>query len=345
MSSKIIYQRTPYFYVIRHIQSQKLYAGAKWAVGCYPDTFMTEDGYQTSSTKVKALIQHSGLESFEVVQILTKEECGINVLDYESLFLQKNDCAGSDDWLNGHNNFGHMAFGTKYFSDLMLEKYGVTDGMKLQSTKQKIEKTNLKRYGFANPGQVPEFKQKIEETNLERYGFENPFQVPEFKSKAEETNLERYGVNNAMKSPVIQLKFEKNIILKYGVKNVSQIPASRLKISKALKGVPKPAGTGAKVSATKKLTGSSIGHRNPSFKYWFHTPFGITDTTDNFEPGKIIQQLRYWCVKCDRKICKITYNRSEYLLSNYTFEELKDKTYRDIGFYTLTKEEYSNLKL
>jgi len=77
----------PYFYLIRHISSNRLYAGVKWSD---PDssTFMTEDGYTTSSNIVNTIIKNEGIDTFCVLRIkhfdTAEEACS-----YESKFLSK----------------------------------------------------------------------------------------------------------------------------------------------------------------------------------------------------------------------------------------------------------------
>ena len=95
---------TPYFYIIKHKPSGKQYAGCKYAADANPENFMTQRGYKTSSAHIKKLIKEDGLDSFEIIKILTEVECGKNVFDYESDFLVENECAQSSDWLNRHNN-------------------------------------------------------------------------------------------------------------------------------------------------------------------------------------------------------------------------------------------------
>ena len=94
----------PYFYIIHHIPSGKLYAGSKWAKGCHPDFFMTPNGYQTSSENVKKLIIQDGLGAFKIISIIPESECFMSVYEYETVFLQSNDIANNDMWLNCHNN-------------------------------------------------------------------------------------------------------------------------------------------------------------------------------------------------------------------------------------------------
>lgn len=102
----------PYFYIIKHKSSGKLYAGCKYAKNCTPDNFMTENGYQTSSKIVKYIISIEGLDSFEILRIDTYCD-GMHVLDYETLFLNSLDCANSPNWLNCHNNAEYSNFTKK----------------------------------------------------------------------------------------------------------------------------------------------------------------------------------------------------------------------------------------
>ena len=66
--------KTPYFYIIKHKESGKRYVGSKWAKDADTETFMTDDGYKTSSVTVHELIEKDGLYSFEIEDIITEEE-------------------------------------------------------------------------------------------------------------------------------------------------------------------------------------------------------------------------------------------------------------------------------
>lgn len=94
----------PYFYIIQHIPTGKLYAGSKWSSNSYPDNFMQPGGYHTSSKRVKSLIKIDGLESFKIIQLMPEDCCGIDVYTYESRFLQNYNVAQRPNWLNCHNN-------------------------------------------------------------------------------------------------------------------------------------------------------------------------------------------------------------------------------------------------
>ena len=69
-----------------------------------PETFMTESGYTTSSEKVNELIKKNGLKQFEIIQMLSEDECGCDVLLYETDFLKNNRVASNPIWINMHEN-------------------------------------------------------------------------------------------------------------------------------------------------------------------------------------------------------------------------------------------------
>lgn len=52
-------QTIPYFYIIRHIESNKMYAGSRYAKNCHPSEFMTVNGYTTSSSEINYITGHS----------------------------------------------------------------------------------------------------------------------------------------------------------------------------------------------------------------------------------------------------------------------------------------------
>lgn len=98
-------QTIPYFYIIRHIESGKMYAGSKWTKNCHPNSFMKSDGYTTSSPTINSIIEYEGLTSFEILRIDTNLD-GVSAYDYETIFLKTNNCAKSLNWFNKHNNNG-----------------------------------------------------------------------------------------------------------------------------------------------------------------------------------------------------------------------------------------------
>ena len=237
----------PYFYIIRHINSQKLYAGSKWGIDANPNNFMTFNGYTTSSTIINSLIQLDGLNSFEILRIDTNCD-GLHVYEYETLFLRCNNCAKSDNWLNFHNNSG-MAFGLPEFNEkskqTSLSKYGYEFPQQSEQIKEKTKQTNLKiygvkytclsdqvkqkskktineKYGVDNVFQNENIKSLSRKTSLSKYGHEFPQQSEQIKEKIKQTNLELYNVSCPLQNKIVKQKTKKTLIDKFNVDNISK---------------------------------------------------------------------------------------------------------------------------
>ena len=58
--------RIPYFYIIRHKHSKKLYAGCRYGKNCHPDELLVS--YFTSSTKIKRIIESEQKMNFEIIR-------------------------------------------------------------------------------------------------------------------------------------------------------------------------------------------------------------------------------------------------------------------------------------
>ena len=131
--------KTPYFYIIEHLPTHTYYAGCK--INCKADSsnFMTERGYQTSSSIIKNLIIKNGLAAFKIIKIKHFNEPK-DALTYEMRFLTKVNAAENIMFYNRHN--GGSTFVNK-------------GGYKLsESTKQKMRK--------------PKSKETIEKQNQEK---------------------------------------------------------------------------------------------------------------------------------------------------------------------------------
>lgn len=89
------------------------------------------------------------------------------------------------------------------------------------------------------------------------------------------------------------------------------------------------------------LSGELIKSGNTSnFKYWKVTPWGIFDTSSVFEPEIKTDVLRYWCKTAETtRMVKRTYKRYKKLQETFGVECI-GKTFRELGFYNLTDEEY-----
>ena len=92
----------PYFYIIRHIPTQKYYVGCKINSSANSLNFMTEVGYKTSSKVIKKLIKSDGLESFEILKI-KHFESPVETLLFETRFLVKVNAAENPKFFNLHN--------------------------------------------------------------------------------------------------------------------------------------------------------------------------------------------------------------------------------------------------
>lgn len=73
------------------------------------------------------------------------------------------------------------------------------------------------------------------------------------------------------------------------------------------------------------------------FTKWYLTPIAAYTSSNGMEPELTSSQLRHICNYPNRKITYKGYYLNEYLKQNYTFEQIKDKTFRELGFYTRPK--------
>lgn len=80
---------------------------------------------------------------------------------------------------------------------------------------------------------------------------------------------------------------------------------------------------------------SFIGHSD--FSKWYVTPNAAYITSDGLFPEMTGSQLRHICNYPDRKITYRGYYLNNYLKNNYILEEIKNKTFRELGFYTRCK--------
>ena len=203
---------TPYFYIIRHIDSGIMYAGSRHASGCNPDELLTYAGYITSSKLVHKIIQEQGISSFEILRIDTNLD-GYSAVDYESSFLEVNNCAHSSDWYNMYNNHG-MSLGTEKFKKYMMGTYGYENAMNSALLRDKMYNTKLLRY---NNGYFNNHNQ-IKHTKLIRYGDEHYAD----RKKTHRTKLKRYGCRYTG----IVDKVRRTKLIRYGdtgFNNISQI--------------------------------------------------------------------------------------------------------------------------
>lgn len=103
-----------------------------------------------------------------------------------------------------------------------LEKYGVDNVMKIESSKIALSKTINEKYGVEHYSQSDDFKNKYKSIMIEKYGVENGFQSEEVKDKIKNSNLEKYGVEYPQQNKEILKKTKNTNIEKYGAETPLQ---------------------------------------------------------------------------------------------------------------------------
>jgi hypothetical protein len=207
------------------------YAGAKWETGCHPENFMTPDGYQTSSSIISEIISEDGLSRFEVINLITDFSPHETAYDYETRFLRENDCAGSSNWYNKHNNEGVLVYGSDKFKQTLVEKYGVEHPAHIPGSGEKRIETSRSRYGKDYPIMNDEIRSKVERTNIEKYGFPCSLQNEDVKKKAKETLLSKHGVENSMQLEETKRKHRETQLKNCGYDHHNKHPDRKSKLS------------------------------------------------------------------------------------------------------------------
>ena len=140
------------------------------------------------------------------------------------------------------------------------------------------------------------------------------------KAKQTSTGYDTFGTTKSE-------DFKRNI----SEKNKGYIPSNehRRKISEALKGKKKSPEHCLAVS----LGTDNNGKNHPRFKGYYMTPLGRFDSPAALIPIISLTQMKMFCDKCDRLISRASYNNSRFLQLFYTYDEIKDRTYEDIGFW------------
>lgn len=97
----------PFFYIIRHKLSGRLYAGSKYGKKssrgvCDSSVFMTEEGYLTSSKCVNDLLKSDGLHSF-IILCIRHFKTAKEAYTYETAFLHKVNAKDNLKYLNRSN--------------------------------------------------------------------------------------------------------------------------------------------------------------------------------------------------------------------------------------------------
>ena len=186
---------------------------------------MTESGYTTSSEKVNELIKKNGLKQFEIIQMLSEDECGCDVLLYETDFLKNNRVASNPIWINMHENdfmsrrssseYSKMAWEElprKKRIESQTEKYGTKIPIKSETVKNNYSKNYREKTGYNWPLENPAIVEKQKNTLMERHGVNNCQKIKEVQEKTRDTCSMRYGVTYAFNSDYAKArsKEEKN---------------------------------------------------------------------------------------------------------------------------------------
>jgi hypothetical protein len=119
--------------------------------------------------------------------------------------------------------------------------------------------------------------------------------------------------------------------------------AHRENLSKAAKGVSKSKQHIENSLKTRKERHVGEGKNHWKFKRYYVTPLGTFDSPEALEPIISMTRIKMWCQNPNKKILKLHFNRCEWLQDNYTWEFLHGKTFGDIGFNNIPKEEYQIL--
>lgn len=195
----------PYFYIIRDKRNGKMYAGSRWAKDCNPSEFMKPDGYTTSSKTINNIIKEFGLDTFDILRVDTYCD-NITPYQYETIFLESNNCAISDAWYNNHNNHhkdARILFGSNEFKQSMIDKHGVDNPSKLDAVKTLVSQKRLAKIKSTYGTNFPNID-KFQKTSLEHFGTEHPMQSQLVRDKQSNTWLATLGVDNPFKSEQVR---------------------------------------------------------------------------------------------------------------------------------------------
>jgi very-short-patch-repair endonuclease len=106
--------------------------------------------------------------------------------------------------------------------EIFLQKYGVSNPVKLKEIREKMCHTNLERYGVKYPLQNRDILDKRDETCIKRYGTKDPLSLDYFKEKFKESNLKIRGVENPAQCPEVKEKISATMYKNNSQKTSSQ---------------------------------------------------------------------------------------------------------------------------
>lgn len=145
-----------FFYIVQHKITKKYYIGSKYGQDADINTFMTENGYKTSSSTISKIIELEGLDIFDIIKIKLFETPS-EAYNYETRFLKKVDAKNNKKFYNSHNN-DILGYGSDGFYFVMEQKYGVKHALQSNDICEKSKQTCLKNYGVEWYFQSEEFK-------------------------------------------------------------------------------------------------------------------------------------------------------------------------------------------
>lgn len=119
---------------------------------------------------------------------------------------------------------------SQHVKETMQKKYGVSNAMELQSSKDKIKQTNLERYGSESFTGTDEYKEKVRQTCLDKYGVDHHLKAKEVIDKRVSTVKTKYNVSNVFQSEEIKKKSKQTNLAKYGSEFITQSQEIRDKI-------------------------------------------------------------------------------------------------------------------
>ena len=90
----------------------------------------------------------------------------------------------------------------------------------------------------------------------------------------------------------------------------------------------------------QKISEAKIGEKHPLFKGYFFTPIGVGTSESFFIPIISRKQIHFWCKENWRIIGRKSYRASTFLQELFpSEEEVIGKTYREIGFRFIPKDQ------
>lgn len=165
------YMNKPYFYIIKHIPSQRYYAGCKYNKKANSVNFMTTNGYQTTSNVVRMLIRQGSIEDFMTLKIRHFNTAG-EVLRYEARFLAKVNAATNASFLNKHNG------GTNFVNN---GGYKLTERTKQKMRKPKSQATIEKQNAEKKQRSSTTYEKMIETRSNRHATWHTPEQIEKIK--------------------------------------------------------------------------------------------------------------------------------------------------------------------